>query len=104
MGFVRKTLSLTTLGFIDFQSDKERMARSARLTKQATRKGNRLIAKQTRAQRRQHQQMMSVQPMPQQPMVPAPPAPGWYPDAQYPGYMRWWDGMGWTEHVQPATR
>jgi hypothetical protein len=27
------------------------------------------------------------------------PAAGWYPDAQ--GVQRWWDGQGWTEHVQP---
>lgn len=25
---------------------------------------------------------------------------GWYPDAN--GTIRWWDGMGWTEHTQPA--
>lgn len=100
MGLIRKTMSVTTLGFIDFQSDKERVARSARLTKQATRRGNRLIGKQTRAQRRQHREMMAVQSM-QVPMMPTQPAPGWYADAQ-PGYMRWWDGMRWTAHVQPA--
>lgn len=26
------------------------------------------------------------------------PAPGWYHDEQ--GMLRWWDGSGWTEHVQ----
>lgn len=26
---------------------------------------------------------------------------GWYPDPQYPGFVRWWDGVGWTVHTQP---
>jgi len=26
--------------------------------------------------------------------------PGWYDDAQ--GVRRWWDGLAWTEHVDPA--
>lgn len=30
---------------------------------------------------------------------PAPPAPGWHPDPQGDGHLRWWDGRGWTEHT-----
>jgi hypothetical protein len=30
------------------------------------------------------------------------PAPGWYPDNYDPAFVRWWDGVGWTEHTQPA--
>jgi seryl-tRNA synthetase len=28
--------------------------------------------------------------------------PGWYPDSYNPAFLRWWDGVGWTEHTQPA--
>jgi uncharacterized protein YbjQ (UPF0145 family) len=31
-------------------------------------------------------------------------APGWYPDPQTEGQIRYWDGKGWTEHVQPAAQ
>jgi uncharacterized protein YbjQ (UPF0145 family) len=30
-------------------------------------------------------------------------APGWYPDPQTEGQIRYWDGSAWTEHVQPAS-
>lgn len=30
------------------------------------------------------------------------PAPAWYDDPTVPGQQRWWDGVGWTEHVQQA--
>ena len=36
MGFMRKSLSISTAGLVDFRSDKERVARSARLTKRYT--------------------------------------------------------------------
>lgn len=30
------------------------------------------------------------------------PAAGWYPDPASPASSRWWDGVAWTDHVQPA--
>ena len=35
-------------------------------------------------------------------MTPSPPPPGWYPDPAGGAGARWWDGQGWTEHVQQA--
>lgn len=28
--------------------------------------------------------------------------PGWYPDVQRPGWLRYWDGATWTEHRSPV--
>jgi hypothetical protein len=33
--------------------------------------------------------------------MPAVPPPGWYSDPAQPGWMRWWTGQGWSEHVAP---
>ena len=31
-----------------------------------------------------------------------PPPPGWYPDPAGGGGSRWWDGQGWSDHVEQA--
>ncbi|WSJ19992.1 DUF2510 domain-containing protein [Nocardia sp. NBC_01327] len=33
---------------------------------------------------------------------PNPTPPGWFGDPGYPGQLRWWDGIQWTQHVQAA--
>ncbi len=30
------------------------------------------------------------------------PPPGWYPDTQVPGQLRFWDGVRWAEHTAPT--
>ena len=41
-------------------------------------------------------------PGPPPPPPPLPPA-GWYVDpAGQPGWQRWWDGRGWTDHLRPV--
>lgn len=45
MGLTRKLASLSTLGLIDFLSDKERAARSARLTRRELRRIRRRVGK-----------------------------------------------------------
>jgi hypothetical protein len=35
------------------------------------------------------------------PAASTPPA-GWYPDPIEPSVLRYWDGAGWTHHLQPA--
>lgn len=48
MGVIRKTMSLSTMGLVDWKSDKERMAASARKTKSAARKTNKLLKEQNK--------------------------------------------------------
>jgi hypothetical protein len=52
MGMIRKTLSVGTAGLVDWRSDKERIARSTRLTKRATKKQNKLIKDQNKLLKR----------------------------------------------------
>ena len=30
------------------------------------------------------------------------PPPGWHPDPQVPGQLRWWDGSAWSDQTAPA--
>jgi hypothetical protein len=99
MGLIRKTLSASTLGLVDFRSDKERIARSGRRTDKGIQQQNKLIAEQNKL----------IAAVPQQPApAPARQAPpaalpaGWYADVQQPHLVRWWDGTAWTPHTQPA--
>lgn len=82
MGLFRKVTSLSTLGLVDFRSDKERTARNTARAGRAIRSQNRLIREQMKQSAGQW------------------PA-GWYPDPSNPSLVRWYDGKKWTENVQP---
>lgn len=113
MGMIRKTMSLTTLGLVDFRSDKERTARYARQTRNATRAQvaqNMQMLEQQREQLAQsyvqhvEAQAQRIAPLTPEAVLnaggppPAGPPPGWYPDGQ--GARRWWDGARWTDQLQ----
>lgn len=53
MGFIRKTLSISTLGLIDFRSDKERTAAYAKGTRRQARKQTKLLEEIAKQQREQ---------------------------------------------------
>ncbi len=54
VGFFRKVTSVSTMGAVDFLSDKERAARSARLNKRAMKKNNKLLKEQNELLREQN--------------------------------------------------
>jgi hypothetical protein len=98
VGLIRKTLSASTLGAVDWKSDKERMAASARKTKTAAKKGNKLLEEQNALLRQQAAQHAAAQRSAGQPAAPTAPPAGWYDDPHGDSGKRWWDGSAWTEH------
>ena len=89
MGVFRKLTSVSTLGMVDYRSDKERIARSTRKTSKEARQQTELMQQQVAMQQQQLQ--MQAQQMGQQ--ASSLPAPGWYPHPA--GGQRYWDGQAW---------
>ncbi|MEX1655483.1 hypothetical protein ABZ960_20240 [Streptomyces pseudovenezuelae] len=52
MGIIRKTLSVGTLGAVDFRSDKERTAAYAKATKKQAKKQTKLMKEQAKLQKK----------------------------------------------------
>ncbi|WP_329289606.1 hypothetical protein [Streptomyces pseudovenezuelae] len=52
MGIIRKTMSIGTLGAVDFRSDKERTAAYAKATKKQSKKQTKLLKQQVKIQKK----------------------------------------------------
>lgn len=85
MGIIRKTMSVGTLGLIDFRSGKEAARRAAAKESKAN-------AKLAKAQTKVAKSQMTTAPGSEAQPVPAP-APGWY---AVPGGLSYWDGQQWS--------
>lgn len=104
MGLIRKTLSVSTMGLIDFRSDKERTAaytkRGAREARKQTGMLRSQLAQDRAAVLAQNQQQAEID---AQAAQPGSVAPGWYPcPTDPPGTLRLWDGEAWTDRTKPA--
>lgn len=100
MGLFRKMTSLSTLGAVDFKSDKERTASYTKASAKQAKEQTRLMREQAEAARAAAR---SVTPAPAA-STPAPapqlPPAGWYADQQDPSMDRWFDGTQWTDFTQ----
>jgi len=80
-------MSVSTAGAVDFRSDKERIARSAKLTQKEAKKQTQIMQESAQVQ----QQLLTAMAAGQ--VTSGPPA-GWYTDERG---TRWeWNGHGWT--------
>jgi hypothetical protein len=52
VGIIRKSISVSTLGLVDFRSDKERIARSTRKSAKQAKEQAKLLERQVKAQER----------------------------------------------------
>lgn len=96
MGMTRKFLSMSTVGLVDFRSDKERAAAYGHGVLRQQKAQTKLL----RNQAGQQPQVVYVQ-GPAAAPAPVGPPPGWYPDQQDQQLVRWFDGSAWTAFTQP---
>jgi hypothetical protein len=112
MGLIRKTASMSTLGLIDFRSDKERIARNTKRTMKAVRSQTeqqaQLAAIQAEASALEsaaHPAALEAAAAQRAAAGPAQSTPaGWFQNpADAPGTLRWWTGVEWgSQTQQPA--
>ena len=107
MGLIRKTMSLSTVGIVDYRSKKERATKYSKQTRTAARAQVAQTAMMLENQRKQlaaadHANVREeVRDMRSATPAAAPPA-GFYNDQQDPTILRWFDGSQWTSMTKPV--
>jgi type II secretory pathway pseudopilin PulG len=100
VGIIRKTMSVSTLGLVDFRSNKERTARYTKQTRNAARAQ---VAQSATNLGLQRQQLAALDHANvREATNPVTTEPGWYGDPGNPTHARWFDGRQWTNHVQAS--
>ncbi|WP_254924359.1 MULTISPECIES: DUF2510 domain-containing protein [unclassified Rhodococcus (in: high G+C Gram-positive bacteria)] len=100
MGIIRKTMSVGTLGIVSYRNDAERTSKYTKQTRNAARAQVVQQGVSLELQRQQLQAMNHANVREETRPVTTP--PGWYGDPGNPGFVRWFDGSQWTQHVQPS--
>ncbi|WGX94525.1 DUF2510 domain-containing protein [Nocardioides sp. L-11A] len=97
MGLFRKTMSLSTMGVVNWRNDSERQAAAERSKSKAYRDRTQTLLEQAQADRDAALRIANQQAQAAAPVSAGPP-PGWYDDPDGDAGKRWWDGSAWTEH------
>jgi hypothetical protein len=92
--------SLSTLGAVDFKSDKERTASYTKASAKQAKEQTRLMREQAAAARAAAR-IETAAPVPSPAPAPQLPPAGWYADKRDPSIDRWFDGTQWTDFTQP---
>lgn len=100
LGIIRKTMSVSTLGLVNYRNSEERTAKYTKQTRNAARAQVAQQAMNLELQRQQLEAMNHANV--REEMKPNTTPANWYPDPGNPGFIRWYDGAQWTSHVQPA--
>lgn len=102
MGMIRKAASVSTLGMVNFRSEKERTAKYTKQTRNAARAQ---VAQQATSLELQRQQLEALDHANvREATKPIDTPAGWYPDPGNPTVNRWFDGAQWTDNTQAANQ
>jgi hypothetical protein len=116
MGLFRKMTSLSTLGAVDFKSDKERTASYTKAAAKEAKEQTRLLRAQAAQQAAEARAAKNAQmqtatedsrsadarpAVAEAAQAPQLPPAGWYADRSDPSMDRWFDGTQWTEFCRP---